>query len=324
MNEIMRKLLALPPQASTFARDVDALHYFVITITMIGATITALTALIFVMRYRRRDDVLTPPVKAPLWLEAVWVGMLLFLFGLWWVIGYRQFIRMQVPPPDTIEVYVTAKQWMWQFAYRDGRRSNAVLTVPVNRPVRLTMTSRDVIHSFSVPAFRVKQDVLPGTYTSAWFEAVQTGSFQILCAEYCGVSHSNMLARVDVLSAEEYERWLEDRGGAPEDTRDLEQRGREIAVERECFACHTVDGRRHIGPSFAGLYGTEVRFTDGTSRIADPAYLTESMMDPRAQVVAGFTPVMPTYHGQLDAGETAALVELIRSLRFIERRGTFP
>jgi cytochrome c oxidase subunit 2 len=324
MNELMRKLLALPPQASTFARDIDTLHYFIISITMLGATITALVALIFVVRFRRRRDELTPPVHAPLWLESVWVGMLLFFFGLWWVVGYRLFIHMQTPPPDSLEIYVTAKQWMWKFAYPDGRRSLSVLTVPVGRPVRLTMTSRDVIHSFSVPAFRVKQDVVPGTYTTAWFEAVQTGSFQILCAEYCGVSHSNMLARVDVLSVEDYERWLEDRREEVRPEEQLAERGRRIALQYECLACHTVDGRRHIGPSFAGLYGSEIRFTDGTTRIADPAYLTESMMDPRAQIVEGFAPVMPTFQGQLSAGEVAALVELIRTLRFVERGGAIP
>lgn len=323
MNEFLRGLLALPPQASTFARQVDHLHYFVISVTMLGAVLTALAATIFLARHYRVDQRLTPRLRTPLWLEAIWIGGLLFLFSSWWVIGYRLYIRMTTPPPDAMDVYVIAKQWMWQFAYPNGRRAIGVLTVPVDRPVRLTMTSRDVIHSFSVPAFRIKMDVVPGTYTTAWFEANQTGSFQILCAEYCGISHSNMWARVDVLSMENYERWLDDQEEKQPDER-LDERGRQVAVRHGCFACHTVDGRRHLAPSFGGLYGREVRFTDGSTRIADAAYLTESMMDPRAQIVAGFTPIMPAYQGQLSAGETGALVELIRSLRDIERGGTFP
>jgi cytochrome c oxidase subunit 2 len=322
MNEFMRQLLALPPQASTLAPAVDYLHYFVIGVTMLGAVLTFLVALIFVVRYRRKRDELTPPIKISVWVEASWIGALLVLFCLWWVLGYRLFIQMTTPPPDSMEVYVTAKQWMWKFAYPNGKRAINVLTVPVNRPVRLTMTSRDVIHSFSVPAFRLKMDVVPGTYTTTWFQAVQTGSFQILCAEYCGVSHSNMWARVDVLSAEDYERWLD--AQREDGTDDMYVQGREVAVRHGCVACHTFDGRRHLGPSFGGLYGREVRFSDGTTRLADAAYLTESMMDPRAQVVEGFAPIMPTYHGLLSAGETAALVELIRSLSDVERGGTFP
>jgi cytochrome c oxidase subunit II len=323
VNDLLRQLLALPPQASTFAADVDHLHYFVIIVTMIGACATAFVALLFIARHRRTKDELTPPVFAPLWLEVLWIGGLLFLFGVWWVIGYRLFIRMQTPPPDSMQVYVTAKQWMWQFAYPGGQRSIGVLTVPVHRPIRLTLTSRDVIHSFSVPAFRIKQDVVPGAQTTAWFEADRIGSYQILCAEYCGVSHSNMLGRVDVLSLEEYERWLEDSADR-ESSASLAVRGREVATRHGCLACHTLDGRRHIGPTFASLYGSEVTLSDGSRRIADPEYLTESMMDPRAQIVAGFPPLMPTYQGILSAADAAALVELIRSLQRVERGGTFP
>ncbi len=353
MNELLRDLLALPPQASSFAREVDYLHYFVISVTMLGAAATGLTALMFVAKYRRRREELTVPVSAPRWLEITWIVGLLSLFCFWWVLGYRLYIEMQTPPADSIDVYVTAKQWMWKFAYPDGRRSIAVLTVPVNRPVRLTMTSRDVIHSFSVPAFRIKQDVVPGTYTTAWFEAVQTGSFQILCAEYCGVSHSNMWARVEVLSDEDYAAWLE--GHEPTQKEDrvpitaaerprdphasqlqdrettelevpepMDVRGRQVAVKYGCFGCHTVDGRRHIGPSFAGLFGREVEFSDGTKAVADAEYLTASMMDPREKIVAGFQPVMPSFQGQLSAADAAALVELIRSLADIERGGVFP
>lgn len=354
MNELARELLALPPQASTYAKDIDFLHYFVISVTMLGATLVALAAVYFVARYRRRRDRLTEHVRIPLKLEFSFIGLLFFLFVLWWVIGFRVYTRTQVPPPNAMEVYVTAKQWMWKFAYPNGRSQVSVLTVPVNRPVRLVMTSRDVIHSLSIPAFRIKQDVLPGTYTSLWFEATKEGSYQILCAEYCGVSHSNMWARVDVLPAEDFEAWLEGResfthrdavdiaaaerphgrtqearamyrGISAGQSEQMAVRGREAAVRHGCVACHTVDGRRHIGPSFAGLFRSEVELENGETIVADAAYLTESMMDPRARIVAGFAPLMPTYQGLLSAGETAALVEFIKSLQHQERSDTpFP
>jgi cytochrome c oxidase subunit 2 len=250
-----------------------------------------------------------------------------------------------------MEVYVTGKQWMWQFAYPDGRGDISVLTVPVNRPVKLNMISRDVIHSFSVPAFRIKQDVLPGRYMTAWFTATKPGVYEILCAEFCGVGHSNMWGNVVVLSPGDYELW--ERGGMPlalqrarelttaqrpvgilagggmleqgvlsDESTTLAELGRIVAVKHACFACHTVDGRIHIGPTWSGLYGAERRLESGAVVHADPSYLTESMMDPRAQVVAGFAPVMPSYQGLLSGAESAALVEYIKSLRDQEATNT--
>lgn len=325
--EILRALLALPVGASTVADEIDALHGFVITVTMIMSTYVFAAAAYFTIRYHRKHDrQLTERVTASARRETIIIGSIFGVFVLWWLIGYRQYLRLVSEPEDAEVVYVDAKQWMWKFAYPDGRTSNDVLTVPVGRPVKLVMTSRDVIHSFYVPSFRVKMDVLPGRYTTLWFEAKQPGTFPIWCAEYCGLDHSAMRGEVRALDAREYALWkrereqqspLSDCGGGPGSCggEDLVSRGRLVAERRQCLACHTLDGQRHVGPTWSRLYGSERLLADGRRVIADDAYLTRSMMDPGRDVVAGYTTVMPSYQGALSVPETAALVELIRSLR---------
>ena len=307
-----RWLFQLPPAASSFARGVDSLHLFVIASTFLGVFVIGLVATYFVVRFRERSPgALTPHVAASATRESALMGGILALFILWWVLGYRQYLDMRRRPANAMPVYVVAKQWMWKFSYVDGRIANNVLTVPIGRPVELIMTSRDVIHSFYVPAMRVKQDVLPGRYVTLWFKPIQVGTYSLFCAEYCGVSHSNMLGEVRVLDDAEYRRWQDDASqSAP-----LAAIGRDAAVRHACLSCHTVDGQPHVGPTWSRLYGSQVKLNDGREVVADPAYLTESMMDPAAQIVAGYRPVMPTYLGSLDAAETAAIVEYIRSLQ---------
>jgi len=312
MLESFRKLFALPPGASSFADGIDWLHLFVIGTTLLGVSIITLLALVFIIRYRQRPgDHSTPVVRVSGGRESALVLGTLALFLVWWTIGYRQYLTMRLRPEGADTVYVTAKQWMWKFSHGQGQIENNVLTVAVGRPVELIMISRDVIHSFYVPAMRVKQDVLPGRYVSLWFQPVKAGSYPIYCAEYCGILHSGMLGQVRVLSADEYQRWQADATRA----RPLAELGREAALKHACFSCHTVDGQKHIGPTWSKLYGSDVALTDGQHVIADAAYLTESMMDPAARVVLGYAPVMPTYLGSLDSAETAAIVEYIRSLQ---------
>lgn len=306
-------LLNLPPEASTYAEEVDVLHILVIATTMVVATVVFALAVWYLARYRRRRERETTAHSAvsPL-TEGSLIATIVFVFLLFWVIGSIEYDHMMTPPPDAMVVHVTAKQWMWKFSYPDGRASMDVLTVPLGKPVKLVMTSRDVIHSFYVPAFRMKHDVVPGRYYSAWFEAKATGSYPIECAEYCGVGHSRMLGQVDVLDAGDYARWL---GAHPAATDDLVQAGREVAARRGCLGCHTLDGQPHIGPTWVGLYQSHVPLKGGAVKVADEEYLTRSMMEPQADVVAGYLPVMPTYRGVLEEPEVAALVELIRSLQ---------
>lgn len=348
MNEFLRSILYLPKQASTISNDIDHLHYWVIGSTMAGSTLVFLAAIWFTYKYRRREEgELTPNIQGGLLLELGFISVLLTLFVVFWVIGFRQFVRIRTPPKDAMIVYVTAKQWMWKFSYPEGRSSIASLVVPARRKVKLIMTSRDVIHSFFVPAFRLKQDVLPGHYITMWFEAKDAGLYKIFCAEYCGLNHSQMWGDVLVLEPEDYNRWLEGVGtedlvNFPQDgprravadfdhpevnpapfggvvlasmPRSMADYGREVAERRGCLSCHTLDGQPHIGPSWRGLYNKVVHLEGDVTVVADEGYLTRSMMDPMFQIVAGYAAVMPTYQGMLEPAEVGALIELIRSLQ---------
>jgi cytochrome c oxidase subunit II len=330
MNEFLRKLLFLPDQASTFARDLDRLHYFVILTTFVMSTAVGLTAISFFIRYRRRSETQTTPhIEPPMWMEALFIGVPLSFFTLWFFLGYREFVRQQTPPADSMDVYVMGKKWMWKFAYPDGPNAINVLRVPAGRNVRLLMTSRDVIHSFYVPEFRIKQDVLPGRYTQTWFNATTPGRYQILCAEYCGAGHSIMRGEVIVLKPQDFEDWLAYQHRGVVATQDgqptaldfapalgnMVDQGRRIAAEQGCVKCHSTDGTRHIGPTWLDLYHRREKLADGRTVEADEAYLTESMMDPALKVVEGFQPVMPSFQGKLAGPEVAALVEYIKSLQ---------
>jgi cytochrome c oxidase subunit II len=331
VNDLLRRLLFLPDQASTFARDVDHLHFFVILVTLFASTAVGLTAIFFFIRYRRRSETQTTPhIEPPLWLEAIFIFVPLSLFLAWWVIGFKEFVRQQTPPSDAMDVYVMGKKWMWKFAYPDGPNSINVLRVPAGRNVRLLMTSRDVIHSFFVPEFRIKKDVLPGRYTDEWFNAPEPGRYQILCSQYCGAGHSIMRGEVIVMKPQEYEDWLaSQKRGALTAKQDgsatglesgtplgsLVEQGKRVAAEQGCLKCHSTDGTRHIGPTWLDLYHRREKLNDGSLIDADEAYLTRSMMDPALEVVDGFQPVMPVFQGKISGPEVAALVEYIKSLQ---------
>lgn len=313
MNELLRRLLHLPPQGSSVARGIDTLHYTVILTTFAGVALVALVTVIFAIRYRRRDDRRTarnPP--AGRFEAGVIVGLLAVFCG-WWVIGFAQYRTLQTPPADALPIYVTAKQWMWQFADPAGPTTINTLTVPVGRPIKLIMTSRDVIHSFYVPAFRIKQDVVPGRAVTAWFEAVAPGTYELLCTQYCGTRHSEMRAQVIAVAPDAYARTLVASRGKG-DGRGLAARGHEVAAERGCLRCHSTDGTPFAGPTWANAYGRRRLLSDGRTVLIDEAYLTESMMDPSAAIAAGFPPAMPSYQGVITPAETAAILEYIRSL----------
>jgi cytochrome c oxidase subunit 2 len=339
-------MLFLPPESSTIAQSIDHLHMFVITVTMLGSATVGLLAVGFVIRYRRRSDVPLTRNQARETPGRVEVAIALGLFSLfisWWVIGFMQYLRIRVAPANTYDVYVTAKQWMWKFAYPEGESAITTLYVPTRRPVKLIMTSRDVIHSFFVPDFRLKQDVIPGRYTTLWFEVNEPGKHDILCAEYCGTNHSTMRGEVIALDGADFARWLA-RGAertatiapryeepavatelGPSQPMSLLRLGEMVAAQQGCLRCHTLDGTPHIGPTWAGLYMADVPLKDGRHTLADEAYLTESMMDPLAQLHQGYQPVMPSYLGRLRPAETAAIVELIKSLQHVPgQEGTQP
>jgi cytochrome c oxidase subunit 2 len=321
MNELMRKILFLPEQGSAYAVEVDRLHFFVITVTMVSATAVGLVALYFFVRYKRQSETQTTPHIEPKAIhEVLFVGIPLGFFLLWFAIGFPLFVKLQTPPRDAMDVFVQGKKWMWKFSYPGGPNGMDVLRVPAGRPVRLLITSRDVIHSFYVPDFRLKQDAVPGRYTQTWFKASGPGRHQVF-------GHSAMLAEVIAMEPTEYDAWVAESRrstvAAAQDSPDeradpvasLPEQGRRLAAEYGCFKCHTVDGTRHIGPTWLDLYRKAEKLQDGSTVVADEAYLTESMMDPAAKIVAGYQNVMPTFQGRVPGPEIAAIVEFIKSLR---------
>lgn len=331
-EELLRHALFLPDAGTAFARRIDRLHFVIVSTTLAAVAIVFVTTFVFIVRFRRlAGSAVTPRVHVP-WSVEIGLGSgLLILFCAWWLVGFRQYESIRGGSGPVAVVYVTAKQWMWKFSRPDGSRSASVLVLPRGDAVRLVFTSRDVVHSFYVPAFRIKQDAVPGRYTSVVIRPDRLGTFPVYCAEYCGLSHSRMWANVVVLDPVEYDRYLAGdlpervalaggepgtRGGIGSDVIDvpMSERGRDAASRYGCLACHTTDGQRHVGPTFRGLFGRQEPLADGRTVVADEDYLTRSMMEPMRDVVSGYTPVMPTYQGVLEQPDAAAIVEFIRLL----------
>lgn len=303
----------LPVGASTFAASHDALFYFIyylciiFFILIVGATGYSAWA------YRRKSATQTTSnVRGNHQLEIAWAGIpSIFLVAIF-VWGFQGFMDMSTPPGNSVDVRVTGQKWFWNFTYTNGGNDTA-LTVPANTPVRLTMSSTDVIHSFYVPAFRIKRDVLPNRYTVLWFEA-DAGRYPIFCTEYCGKDHSNMISWVNVVPPEEYAEYVQGLGGCP-DGESLAECGEAVYGRAGCSGCHSVDGSANTGPTFQGLFGSNRVFADGSNVEADDNYIRESIMDPMADVVQGYQPVMPgNYAQQLNEEQVNALIEYIRSL----------
>ncbi|WP_072715365.1 cytochrome c oxidase subunit II [Rhodothermus profundi] len=301
----------LPEAASSVAPEVDSLFQFwalVSTVIFIGV-VGAMT--FFVVRYRRRRrDEVPEPVKEKKVVELAWIVVPTILVLIVFTWGFRVFIKMYTAPPDAYEIVVYGYQWYWEFEYPNGVKTTNELHVPAGQPVKLRMTSVDVIHSFYVPAFRVKQDVLPDRYSSLWFEATKPGEYTVFCAEYCGTQHSGMLAKVIVHPREEFEQWLES-AGIPEDM-PLAELGARLYREKACFSCHSIDGSRLVGPTFKGLFGSTRTFEDGSTAVADENYLREAILQPGARVVQGYPNVMPASYASLSEREVAALIEFIK------------
>lgn len=324
MNQLMRHLLFLPQQASTFAPMSDRLHYAIFLAGILVGGVSFGAGLFWMIRYRDRGEPTTPHVVGSWKTETFIVGVPLSAFLIWFLVGYHDYLYATTAPKDAMDVYVSAKQWMWKFTYPQGPSAIGTLRVPLHQPVRLLITSRDVVHSFFVPDFRVKQDAVPGRYTQLWFDATELGDHPVLCAEYCGLNHSLMLATVRVMPPQEFQRWVDSQrtglanrqdGTSPAPDFDLVSFGKQVAEEQGCMKCHSIDGTPHIGPTWLDLYHRKETLTTGEQVVADEAYLTQSMMYPLAQVVRGFQPVMPSFQGRLTPEQTAALVEYIKSLR---------
>ncbi|HVO91010.1 MAG TPA: cytochrome c oxidase subunit II [Casimicrobiaceae bacterium] len=308
-------LLGLPAQASSFAPKVDALFYAVTAVTCAVAIAIFLTLIVFGIRYRsgsptrRAEDVPAAQARARKRFELAWtlIPLLLFLSAFGW--AGRLYVERDEPPADAMVVFVVAKQWMWKAQHASGQREIDELHVPVGQPIRLVMTSQDVIHSFFVPAFRLKQDVLPGRYTEMWFTPTKAGRFHLFCAEYCGTDHSHMGGDVVVADRAEFQRWLTAHGGAP----DMAARGEALFREYGCSGCHGANAAVHA-PNLAGIYGKPVPLADGTTTVADDRYIRDSILLPQREVVAGYAPIMPSFAGRIGDEEIFDLIAYVRSL----------
>ncbi|ARA93522.1 cytochrome c oxidase subunit II [Rhodothermaceae bacterium RA] len=302
----------LPEQASTLAPEIDALFYFVKWVSLIIFVGVVAAMLYFMFKYRRRDAAERPvPVKESKLIEISWVVVPTILVLIVFVWGFQGFIKLNVAPPEAYQITVRAKKWLWEFEYPNGTTTVGEVHVPVGRPVRLNMSSEDVLHSFFVPAFRVKHDVLPNRYTSVWFEATRADTFQVFCTEYCGTQHSGMLAKVIVHPEAEFREWLNS-GGGNFDEMPLPEYGAVLYQQQACNSCHSVDGSRIVGPSFQGLYGAERRLADGSTVVADDNYIRESILQPQAKIVEGYPNVMPASYGSLNERQLSALIAFIQ------------
>jgi cytochrome c oxidase subunit II len=303
----------LPDAASTEAHRVDTLFYFMLALCGFVAAGVCVLVVFFAVKYRRRTEgQLALPSRSPKWVELTWTIVPLCIFLGIFVWGARVYFALARPPRNAIEINVVAKQWMWKFQHPEGQREINQLHIPVNQPVKLTLASEDVIHSFYVPAFRIHQDVLPVApgrpYRTVWFEATETGSFHLFCSQYCGTQHSGMVGEIVVMSAADYQRWLSSGGEGS-----LASMGQKLFRQLACNECHsgTAEAR---APSLDGLFGSLVYLQDGTTVRADESYIRQSILDPRAQTVAGFQPIMPTFQNQLDEEQVLELIAYIKSL----------
>jgi cytochrome c oxidase subunit II len=307
---MLTQLPLFPEQASTVAQAVDHLYFFLVAISLFFATLIFVLVFYFAIRYRRRRaDEIPRPILGSLKLELFWSivpGIIAMgIFG--W--GASVYFRIAYPPPDAMEIFVVGKQWMWKIQHPEGQREINELHVPVGRPVKLTMATEDVIHSFYIPAFRVKMDVVPGRYTSLWFEATKTGEYHMFCADYCGTQHSAMIGTVYVLDPVDFENWLS--GAATGET--MAEAGEKLFERLGCNSCHTPDTTAR-GPSLDGLFGSTVLLATGQRVTADEDYIRESILRPNAKVVAGYRPVMPTFEGQVTEEQLLQLIAYIQIL----------
>jgi cytochrome c oxidase subunit II len=298
-----------PDQASAVARQVDYLFFFLAFICIFFSVVIFCTLFYFAIRYRRRTGDQPPrPIHGSLPLELVWsIGpaiICMFIFS-WASVLY---FRSANPPEGATEIYVVGKQWMWKLQHPEGQREINELHVPVGRPVKLVMTSEDVVHSFFIPAFRIKKDVVPGTYSTEWFKADTPGKYHLFCSQYCGNQHSAMIGWVYVMEPRDYENWLSGGSGG-----NMAAGGEKLFQRLGCNTCHLPGGNGR-GPVLQGVYGQPVLFEDGTKGIANDEYIRESILSPAAKVVKGYKPVMPTFQGQVSEEQILQLIAYIKSL----------
>jgi cytochrome c oxidase subunit II len=298
-----------PASASTHALPVDLLYIFLVVLSAVATLGIFVVILIFGVQYRRRHGREAHQIEGSLLLEITWSIIPLGIFMLIFAWGAVIYFHERTPPRDANEVYVVGKQWMWKIQHQEGQREINELHVPVDRDIKLIMTSQDVIHSFYIPAFRIKQDVIPGRYTTLWFRATTPGTYHLFCTQFCGTDHSGMIGQVVVMNPSDYQNWMS--GGTVVGS--LAQNGLTLFQQLGCSTCHRFDVQGR-GPNLIGVFGKSVQLEDGRTVLADENYVRESVLSPAAKVVSGFKPIMPSFQGQVSEEQLNALVAYVKSL----------
>ena len=304
-----------PTDASTSADSVDHLYFFLTGLTLFFTFLIFGVIFYFMIKYRRRSEAERPPAtEQSMVLEITWIVIpsLICIFLFFW--SASLFFAAAQPPQGAMEIFVVGKQWMWHLQHPEGPREINQLHIPVDVPVRLTMTSEDVIHDFFVPAFRVKMDVVPGRYTSEWFEATKPGSYHLFCAQYCGTLHSGMTGTIEVMSLTGYAQWLRDNST----TESMAQMGLQLFARLGCDTCHLSNGTG-AGPALQGRFGKQVTLRDGQTPVMDEAYVRQSILDPASLPLPNYRPVMPTFRGLVSEEQILQLIAYIKSLASGER-----
>ena len=309
----------LPEQASDYAARVDALYLFLTVVSVFFTLLAAALVIFFVIKYKRRSAADQPePPHADSTLEVVSGSFLLILLMVMFGWGAKLYFEQNRPPADAMEILVTGKQWMWKIQHPQGKKEINNLHVPVGQNIKITMTSEDVIHDFFIPAFRVKNDAVPGRYTSIWFKPNKIGTYRLFCAEYCGTEHSYMGGWVHVVSQADYEKWVR---GAAATTESPAAAGAKLFTKLACITCHS-GAPGQLGPNLAGVYGHKVKIKGGGEVVADEAYLRESILNSQAKIVEGYLPVMPVFKGQVTEEQVMQLIAYIKTLSGGEGTGT--
>ena len=298
-----------PREASTIAPYMDALYFFLLGMTVVGVLLVLAIILTFSLRYRRAVHPVATQVEGSTLLEATWTIIPLGIFLICFVWGALLYFRIYNPPVNSMNVYVVGKQWMWKAEHPGGQHEINALHIPVGRPIQLTMISQDVFHSFSIPDFRIKREVIPGRYSTVWFEATTPGTYHLFCTQYCGTNHSVMIGEITALSPADYKKWTEESTSGMS----LAQNGERIFAAMGCNQCHTGNAANRA-PSLAGIYGSRVQMANGTMQQVDEAYLRDVILNPSQHVPMGYAPIMPTYQGQISEDGLVDLVEYIKNL----------
>jgi cytochrome c oxidase subunit II len=299
-----------PAEASTISPYTDALYFFLLLMTIVGLILVGALIFGFSIRYRREKSPVATQIEGSTLLEATWTIIPLAIFLVTFVWGALLYFRIYDPPADAMNIYVVGKQWMWKAEHPGGQHEINALHVPTGRPVQLTMISQDVFHSFSIPDFRVKREVIPGRYTTVWFNATTPGTYHIFCTQYCGTQHSGMIGEVTVLSPDDYKKWTEQSTSGMS----LAQNGERLFASMGCNACHSGNAAAR-GPNLAGVYNSKLTLTNGSQVLVNDAYLRDAILNPSQHITAGYSPIMPTYQGQISEDGLIDLVEYIKNLQ---------